>query len=507
VRKLLFSLAVILLLSMTLGACGNGEESIAPTKTPGATTAAGAVEAPVPGNEEIFRYVQDLTSIGYRRTGTPEGKKAAEYVRDRLIEFGISETSIEQAESFSWNADQWDLSVAGQSIPSFAVANSFIPSTGTGPFSTGDSGLTAEVVDIGDGPVGDMDVRGKIVLFNLRFTPLPFSLLLDASEFTYDPGQTFDPNDSITQPYLSNFTSVLGSAIDNGAVGFVGVLADYFDSNKYYNEAYETSVTIPGLWVTGSDGQAMRDALAKTGSGSQATIILKGSYEPATAMTVVGFLPGQSPETILISSHHDSVWDGGVEDASGTAEVLALAKYFAAQPISERNKSLMFVTFDSHFTGYESHKAFIKKYIDNPVENRRIIANVSIEHIAKQVEIVDGRLTLTGLVEPRAIFESVGPVAKQAIQQAITDSDLERTVVLPASLFYVEGECGLPTDASFMDCAGVLVISLISGPVYIYDPVDTSDMVPIDQLGKVAKTFIQIVDRLDTMNADEISGQ
>jgi hypothetical protein len=248
----------------------------------------------------------------------------------------------------------------------------------------------------------------------------------------------------------------------------------------------------------------MRDALAETGSGSQATIILKGSYEPATAMTVVGFLPGQSPETILISSHHDSVWDGGVEDASGTAEVLALAKYFAAQPISERNKSLMFVTFDSHFVRYESHDAFIKKYIDNPVGERRIIVNVSIEHIAKQVEIVDGRLTLTGRVEPRAIFESVGPMAKQAIQQAITDNDLDRAVVLPTTLF---GECGLPTDASHMDCAGVPVISLISGPVYIYDPVDTSDMVPIDQLGKTAKTFIQIVDSLDEMSADEISGK
>ncbi len=26
-------------------------------------------------NEEIFGYVQDLTSIGYRRTGTPAGKR------------------------------------------------------------------------------------------------------------------------------------------------------------------------------------------------------------------------------------------------------------------------------------------------------------------------------------------------------------------------------------------------------------------------------------------------
>jgi hypothetical protein len=444
VRKLLFSLAPILLLSMTLGACGGGGKSTLTTKTPGATTAASPVEAAAPGNEEIYGYVQDLTSIGYRRTGTPEGKKAAEYVRDKFTGFGISETSIEQADSFSWKADQWGVSVAGESIPSFPVGSSLVPSSGTGPFSTGDSGLTAEVVDIGDGPIGDTDVRGKIVLFNLRFSPIPYAFLLDASEFTYDPDQTFDPAGNLTQPYLSNFSSVVQSALGKGAAGFVGVLEDYFDSNRYYNEDYSLNsalspVTIPGLWVTKSDGQAVRDGLASTGPGSQATISLEGSYEPATAMTVVGFLPGQSPETILISSHHDSVWDGGVEDASGTAEVLALAKYFAAQPISERNKSLMFVTFDSHFTGYQSHQAIVNKYIVNPVGDRRIVADVSIEHIAKQVEIVDGRLTLTGRVEPRAIFESVGPKAKQAIQQAITDNDLDRTVILPTTLFG-EGE-------------------------------------------------------------------
>ena len=403
-------------------------------------------------NEEIFGYVQDLTSIGYRRTGTPAGKKAAEYVRDKLTEFGVSETSIEQARSFSWNADQWGLRVFGQTIPSFPVHTSFLPPSGTGPFSTGDSGLTAEVVDVGDGPLGDVDVKGKIVLFNMVLTPFPYSFLLHASEFTYDPDHSFDPTGSLNQPYLSNFKDVIYPAIDKGAVGFVGVLANYFDSNKYYNEAYgytagfPKSVPIPGLWVTKSDGQAMRDALAKTPSAPQATIILKGSNEPATAMTVVGFLPGQSPETIMISSHHDSGFDGGVEDASGAAEVLALAKYFAAQPISEREKSLMFVTFDTHFTGYQSHQAFINKYVVNPVGDRRIIADVSIEHIAKEVKIVDGRLTLTGRAEPRAIFERVGPNAMQTIEQAIKDNGLDRTIVLPTTLF---GACGPPTDASW----------------------------------------------------------
>jgi len=58
-------------------------------------------------------------------------------------------------------------------------------------------------------------------------------------------------------------------------------------------------------------------------------------------------------------------------------------------------------------------------------------------------------------------------MAKQAIQQGITDNDLDRTVVLPTTLF---GEGGLPTDAWRIDEAGVPVISMISAPVYLYDP-------------------------------------
>ena len=45
---------------------------------------------------------------------------------------------------------------------------------------------------------------------------------------------------------------------------------------------------------------------------------------------MIGFLPGQNGTTLLISSHHDAVWDGAVEDGSGTSEVLALARHFRA---------------------------------------------------------------------------------------------------------------------------------------------------------------------------------
>ncbi len=63
-------------------------------------------------------------------------------------------------------------------------------------------------------------------------------MFLGAPSFSYDPGGTLKPTDTLTQPFLSNFTDVIPRLQAAGAVGFVGVLSDYFDSNRYFNENY-----------------------------------------------------------------------------------------------------------------------------------------------------------------------------------------------------------------------------------------------------------------------------
>ena len=234
------------------------------------------------------------------------------------------------------------------------------------------------MVDVGAGDFEGKDVAGKIVVFDLKFVNLPIPLFRLLADFNYNPNNTVKDTDSLPQPYITNFTGVAQKAIDGGAVGMVGVLADYFDSDKYYNEYYRRlDMTIPGVWVKPTVGAAIRNQLDAQPSSS-ANLKLNVTREPAQARNVIGFLPGTSKETILISSHHDAVFKGAVEDASGTAEVLALAKYFGAMPKAKRKKSLMFATMDSHFTGYQAHQAFAEKYITGVSPSRRPVANLAI---------------------------------------------------------------------------------------------------------------------------------
>ncbi len=92
-----------------------------------------------------------------------------------------------------------------------------------------------------------------------------------------------------------------------------------------------------------------------------------------------------------------------MQDASGVAVVMAMAKYFSKAPSAPRDKTLLFAAFDSHFSGYIANKGFIKRHHEN---GERIVLDVCVEHIGMEAKNENGRLVMTGNVEPRGIFVS-----------------------------------------------------------------------------------------------------
>ncbi len=477
-----------------------------------AAVAAAPVPAGVPSSESIMDDVRALVELGPRRSGTPGGDRAAEYMKAGLAKAGIPKIWEQNVPTYQWEETHHKVTVGGQPIDAFPSEHSFLGKADrdwTGSFSTGPGGRTAKVVDIGDGGVFDLlgkDLRGKIVVFNLRFLAPNMAMAL-GSEFLYDPNLSLLQNPRAlaqANPYISNYVSVLRAAQRAGAVGFIGVLTDYFESNRYRNEYYQRlQVVLPGFWVTRAEGTRLRSLLPK--AGGKATLELEGRRYQAPTRTVLGYLPGKSRETIMVQSHHDSVGPGAVEDASGSAEVLALARYYAGRPASERERGLLFVTFDSHFTGYHSHGAFLRDYVlaqDRPYD---IVANATVEHIARQGVVKGGKLTITGQTEPRAFFRNGGNVVKQAIVEAIRKYDLRRTIVINARAVTTDGN--IPTDAAGISMVGVPTASFVSGPIYLYDDMDTIDKVDKEQLQPVAAAFVDIIDRFDITSARALKGR
>lgn len=464
--------------------------------------------APLASRGQMMSTVRDLVDMAPRATGTPGGKRAAAYVARRLREAGMDEVWIERTTSYSWKASGDSLRVAGQEIDQHPIGFSFIKGpTGTGVRTLGRAGLDAPVVDLGGDPLRalrEIDVRGKIVMVDLKFLT-PLAALSPLIEFIHDPqGEILDAQTLLTpNPYITSLPYTIDALQAAGAAGMIGVLADYFESNKYFNEYYRRSpMTIPGMWVTKKEAVRLRRLLRRDPT---ATMRLTTTRRAVVARQPIGILRGSSRQTVMVQSHHDSLGPGAVEDATGVAQVLALAEHYGAQVArgARPTKTLMFTTMDSHFTGYQSHMHFVDEYVENPRSPYRIAANVTIEHIAKKGRIgPDGQLQLLDEVEPRGFFENLAPAGKAMMIDTILRHDLRATTMLNGTLMQAAG--GIPTDASFTLAAGVPTISLIAGPIYLYDELDDLDAVAQGEMVPILRAHRDFIDWLDRTPAGRI---
>ncbi|HFT6994682.1 TPA: M28 family peptidase [Stenotrophomonas maltophilia] len=458
----------------------------------------------MPSSAEIFSYVEDITDFGPRRTGSQANMLTADYIAGKFRDAGLKDVQIETGDTSQWTATRWGLAVAGTSIPAFYMRHSFHPGH-TGSFQTPAGGLQAPIVYVGNRKdLSNIDVRGKIVVADVELGEINLTQMMGAAKFVHDPARTLTQK-SKTDPFTpNNFPFNFASAMKGGAVGFIGILSNYIDSNRFYNEdlAYfvddDLHLSLPGLWVSRKDGERLKTLAAQPG-GAKANLVLEGKVEPVKYRTVVGYLPGRSAETLMVQSHHDSGFAGAVEDASGTAEVLALAKYYGQQAAGTRSRSMMFVAMDSHFTGYEAHVDFAKKHILSSAVD--VVANVTIEHVAREMIIENGKAVMTGLVEPRVLLTSAS--LQDLATKAVKQRDYRRSMVVGTSLF--QHEEGLPTDVGpIQKLTGIPVISFISAPVYLYDIGDTLDKVAVEELQPTALVAADLLDSLDAMPRKKI---
>ncbi|QHA82025.1 M28 family peptidase [Pseudomonas mediterranea] len=458
----------------------------------------------MPTNGDIFNFIQDIVDFGPRRTGSEANVKTADYIANKFKDFGLQGISIEKGDTFQWDARKWGLNVEGSDIPAFYMRHSFHPGK-DGEFSTGPDGRKAEFIYVGNRKdLKGVDVKGKIVVADVELSEISMATVQKGAKLVYDPAKTLDAAKRIDPFTPNNYPFNMASAMEGGAVGFVGILANYFNSNRFYNEdmAYfvdeDLYLDIPGLWVSHKDGETLKNIL-KSKPKASGQLVLEGDIKKVQYRTVVGFLPGKNAETLMVQSHHDSGFMGAVEDASGVSEVLALAQYFGKQPPKSRDRSLMFVVMDSHFTGYEAHEDFAKKNILGAGLN--VVANVTVEHIAREMVVKDGRPVLTGEVDPRLFITS--PSLINLTSEKVKQHDYRRSLVMSTKLF-AHGD-GLPTDVGPIQLlTGMPVISLISAPVYLYDIADTLDKVAVEELQPTAVLVADLLDSLDKVPASKL---
>lgn len=147
----------------------------------------------------------------------------------------------------------------------------------------------------------------------------------------------------------------------------------YFSDWPPYSEIWLDPPGAPLLWIPASDAQRLIGLLGQGEVGIE--LKLKARSENATSYNVLALLPGQSDEIIVVGAHHDSVLTpGAVDDASGAAVVLEIARVLSTENLP---RTILFATFGGEELGLLGSAAFVCEHAEN-----KIVAAIIFDSVA-----------------------------------------------------------------------------------------------------------------------------
>lgn len=441
----------------------------------------------------MLAEIERIVSFGIRRPGYEEGLKTEQYLLERFNEIGLSSTRLEPVPVNYWRPATTRLTIGDPvaDIPCRAV-----PYTG---WTDGGDGLTAGVF-VGSGSATEYngtDVARKLVVADMQFGDFNATHLKAGSHFIHDPGNTI-PNGTLhcANWLIPNFSAYY-EAWKRGAAGFIGLLGEMpIDGCELYVPYDGFLKKMPAAWVGREHAGVVRTAAT---NGEPFNYTNTGEGRTVDSHNVIGILPGRIDEHILITCHHDAPYASAVEDASGLSAMLALAEAFA-QAEETLERGLIFLASSGHFHGGVGCREFVAKHRGGLLE--KIVAAIGVEHIAEEVQgDGDGQYSKTGQAETRALFVDKTTELLRVLEEEVQRINLSRTLGVDAYLFGPEPPC----DSAPFFTAGIPTVCHISGPLYLFDPHDSIDMVRQEDLPKVTELFYRVIRRIDTISAADLS--
>ena len=278
--------------------------------------------------ENIMKVFSDTAYI--RVGGRPEEKKAAEYLRQQVVEFGL-EAALEPFDVPLGDIEEAMLLVDGVSIPC------------KGYMCAGSSTVEAPFYYLRTNDAWSLhQCKGKIVLID---------------------------------GYLGYW--IYQDLLENGAVGFVTYdghvnYADRDIDARELRSYVSNGKIIPGVNINVKDAVSLIEKGVKS-----AKIVLKQKEYMGTSQNVVLDMPGEVDEYIVFTAHYDStpLSQGAYDNMSGSIGLLGIAEHFAKNP---HRYGLRFVWCGCEERGLLGSKAYCTAHEE---ELSKIILNINLDMI------------------------------------------------------------------------------------------------------------------------------
>ena len=142
--------------------------------------------------------------------------------------------------------------------------------------------------------------------------------------------------------------------------------------------------------------------------GTNVAGVVRGTQHPGRFIVVSAHL---DHEGIGRPVNGDSIYNGADDNASGTAAVLELARWFAAHPPAN---SIVFVAFDAEEAGLRGARAFVA---EPPVSRDSIVVNVNLDMVSRNEK---DELYAVGTLEHPALLPYIRRAAERSRVKLLT---------------------------------------------------------------------------------------
>jgi hypothetical protein len=268
---------------------------------------------------------------------------------------------------------------------------------------------------------------------------------------------------------------------------------------------------VPAVFVGVDEGERLRKAVGKTVDLVVRARVDRHLHSP----TLIGTLPGQSPERIVLASHTDgmnAVWD------NGPTSILALAEYLAKLPLKCRPRTFEFVLSTAHlYLSENGAHNYAHDELDPGYDEGTVAFAIALEHLgAKEFLRVPRRkgpgfeLRSTGQSEPFVTFSHESPVSLQALLSSIRERDLRRTWILRGA---DAPTLGFPPHRSYGGEGGAYhgellpTLAGITGPNTLYNPAfGLDELVDFELMRRQTMAFGDTALKLQGLPREVIAG-
>ena len=335
-------------------------------------------------------FAQSLVDLGHpewegRMSGTIEEHNTADFIKANFTSMGIPSTLEDFDVPMFVIDDEPELGIChagdvGQTLPAFAcgatdVNADFITFEHRSDFVLqGYSGSSfiryvddIDVVDLGTGnESADWATgAGSVVLVHMtQDTESNTALFKRASENDVEGliliNERQNCDELVSGDCIPYFKSVDISAIDN------------------------IPINMGFIMVSQSVGQVIIDNVINQDGRLQFMTYVENAGE-ATIKVPCGIIQGESDSMIIIGAHHDTVYmsQGAVDDSSGTATVLEMARQFGLieSQLGTPKHTIYFCTWGGEEEGLFGSTAWVDKHRNNLYDNLRLYINLDMNHV------------------------------------------------------------------------------------------------------------------------------